>query len=127
MENATCDKSGQQRAVRNREQRERINGVRKKTDAGIAVRMGWNQAHLDARGLPKKTRPDEQPEIPAAQQKLEEGETDIAIPHPRERQPRSCGGRRRKPGCRFERRVAAPNDRNTDDIHERDQQQFGKR
>src|SRR5690349_6528832 len=89
MENAICDKSREQRTMRNREQRKRIRCARKETDAGVSVRMCRNQTQWESRHFPQEPCPDEEPKIPTAQNKLKKRQTNIAIPQARERQFRS--------------------------------------
>ena len=118
--------SGKQRAVRHGERREGVDRVGRETQAANAIRMRGNQAQLDARHLPEKARPDEQPKIPAAQQELEDRQAHVAIPHPGERELRALGGRCRVPGGRVERHVVAPDDQDADPIDEGDQQHLGE-
>ena len=75
---------GKQGAVRHRQRHEGEGRIGKKAKAAEAVRMGGDQAQLDARHLPEKAHPDEQPEIPAQQQELEDRQAHIDIPHPGE-------------------------------------------
>ena len=105
---------------------EGVHRVGEKSQAADAIRMRGNQAQLDAGHLPEKAHPDEQSEIPAAQQELEDRQAHVAIPHPGERKLRAVSRRRRVPGGRVERHVLAPDDQDTDAIHEGDQQHLGE-
>ena len=51
-----------------------------------AIGMDRDQLELDARHLPEKAGPDEQPEIPAEEQELEDGHADQRMPPAGERQ-----------------------------------------
>ena len=59
------ERAGEQRAMRDREQGERVGVHGKKAEAADAIRMRGNQAQAEARYLPEEAHPDEQAEVPA--------------------------------------------------------------
>ena len=100
-------------------------GTREKPEAADPIGVRRHQGELDARHLPQEADPDGQPEVPAAQQELENRQADEPIPQPRERRllaARRPGG---VPGVRIERHVVAPHDQDADAVDESDDQQLG--
>ncbi len=124
VEDAVGQVSREQSAVRHQQRHEGVGRAGEKSQAADAVRMGGDQAQLDARHLPEKAHPDEQPEIPAQQQELEDRQAHVADTTSRRARASSrrrtasrttwphrapCNGARR-PECRrhTRRRSAAP-------------------
>ncbi len=85
--------------------------------------MRRHEAQLDARDLPQEARPDEQPEVPANEQELENGQAHAAKPPAGQRRLESPARRHAVPArevglCR------PPDESDPDDVDERDQQNF---
>jgi hypothetical protein len=71
--------------VRHRQRGEGEDRIGKKSQAANAIRMGGDQAQVDARNLPEKAHPDKDPKVPTHQQELVDRQAYIAIPHPGKR------------------------------------------
>ncbi len=95
---------------------------RQEAQATAAVRVRRHELQLDARHLPQEARPDEQPEIPAQEQELEQRQAHAAQPPTGQRRLQFPIRRHAVPGRHVERHLRPPDEPHPDDVDERDQQ-----
>ena len=113
---------GEHRALGEQHRRERLADQREEAQPAAAVGMHRHEAQFDARHLPEETRPDEQPEIPAQEQELEDRQAHAAQPPAGQRRLQFSTCARAMPAHHVEREMGAPDEADAHDIDERDHQ-----
>jgi hypothetical protein len=80
VKNSTRDQTSEHGTLSEKDRTEGVGALAHEGETSTAIRVSRNEIKVDSGDLPEKTKPDEEPQIPAQKDELQNGDADEHIP-----------------------------------------------